>query len=325
MNYTEIAYCILLLLTIIVIVIYLYNRSNKSSIVSLKSLLGYKELFTNDNKSNPIVNLPTGDIHFISDNNSALIDTPIYNYKLKIKKTQEPGSAPSRMNDKKLDTFLDVSKNNNTKISKTDINGMPEDTTDIKYISVFMHREQLVGNTLYKPLGQYILATDKPLLLNKDITINNILDKRCLSYLASSSLTPIDYQLVWTSDINQDNEMFSAWHPIPPPGCIALGDVIVKGTDKPSSNYIACFPVSMLELSGVSNGVIWQSINDMGKLCYCWGAGNTDTFRITNSYNKDMNELNSVYNLPLQFMKNNTLHNTSSKNIFHNPNKGIQV
>jgi hypothetical protein len=45
----------------------------------------------------------------------------------------------------------------------------------------------------------------------------------------------------------------------------------------------------------------------MGKNCYCWGAGNINTFRATNIYSPDMNELQSVYNLPINLLQNNIL------------------
>jgi hypothetical protein len=56
-------------------------------------------------------------------------------------------------------------------------------------------------------------------------------------------------------------------------------------------------------------------MNDMGKNCYCWGAGNIDSFRTSNIYSSDMGELQSIYNLPLTTLDSNTVGNKiSNKN-----------
>ena len=153
-----------------------------------------------------------------------------------------------------------------------------------------------------------MILTDQP-FKNADVAVQSVLDKKCLclNYLTSSPITPAGYNLIWTSDLNADGQIFSVWHPIPPAGCIALGDVIVMGTEQPSNDLVACFPITMLDKTALSNGMIWKSINDMGKQCYCWGAGNIDTFRATNIYSPDMSDLQSVYNLPMNLLQNNIL------------------
>ena len=166
--------------------------------------------------------------------------------------------------------------------------------------------------------------------------INKILDKKCLINLTSSPIKPYNYELIWTSDLNTDGQIFSVWHPIPPAGCIALGDVIVMGTEQPSLELVPCFPITMLEQATLSNGIIWKAINDMGKMCYCWGAGNIDCFRATNIYDANMDILQTVYNLPLQLLANNTLTsnniqgnniqgNNSGNSINSMVNNGIQI
>jgi hypothetical protein len=68
----------------------------------------------------------------------------------------------------------------------------------------------------------------------------------------------------------------------------------------------------MLEHTGISNGILWNATNDMGKMAYCWGAGNLDTFMVSNSYDSKIPELKSVYNLNPQTLMNNTLNATST-------------
>jgi hypothetical protein len=218
-----------------------------------------------ESSSNMLVNLPSEDIHFLIDDNPMLITTPIINYKLSIF-------------DKK------------------------EDTQQVmKYISVFMHSTFQYKNSTYTPLGQYIVISDNPLDIS-DINselMKDIRNKKCICYLASSRIFPIDYKLIWTSDINKDGKIFSAWKPLPPPGYISMGDVIIGGIDKPALEYITCLPVNMLDSSfiGISNGLLWHGQNDMGKQCYCWSGGNIDTFRVSNIYNPNMEDLADVYNI----------------------------
>jgi hypothetical protein len=265
----KIAYIILLILTVIVFSIYLYQNSK------------LKDRFQNTNEPLlPLINLPTNDIHFITDNNPEFISTPILNYKLSIL----------------------ASPDNNDRITK--------------YISVFMHQTFQYNNTSYTPLGQYMHISNQPIDI-KAITSNvmtDIFGKKCINYICSSIYYPSDYKLIWTSDLNQDGQIFSVWQPIMPLGCVAIGDVIVSGVNKPPSAYITCLPSSMLNYSGISNGIIWRGINDMGNSCYCWGAGNLDTFRTSNTYNENMLELGTVFNIDLQQLNNNTLTHTTPTN-----------
>lgn len=284
----HIAYGVLIALSILLVLIYIFHNR--------------KELFTdaitiqsNNSINNPIVNLPANDIHFITDNNPNLINTVILNYKLMVNLDNAntiPTSAITNSN-----TSLES-------VIQANINLASLDNKTLKYLSVFQHKP---FNT-YKGLGQYVILTVQP-FENAEGAVQSVLDKNCLclNYLTSCPITPSGYDLIWTSDFNQDGHIFSVWHPIPPAGCIALGDIIVMGTEQPSNDLVACFPITMLGKTALSNGIIWKSINDMGKNCYCWGAGNIDTFRATNIYSPDMNELQSVYNLPMNLLKNNIL------------------
>jgi len=299
-------YYILLALVILIVCIYIiHNR---------------KELFTVVSSNDPIVNLPGNDIHFINDNNPKLIDVPIFNYKLitnmdKKVITPIPSNTYKTISEKFESINNNTNKNsknskNNNVLTNANTTNTVDKTTNsdnIKYLSVFQHKPF----DTYKGIGQYIILTDKP-FTDTTSAINSVLDKKCLNYLTSSPITPISYNLVWTSDLNKDGAIFSIWHPISPSGCATLGDIIVMGTDQPSTNLVACYPITMLEKTGLSNGIIWKSMNDMGKLCYCWGAGNIDTFRASNIYSSDMEELQSVYNLPLTTLGSNTLGNTQS-------------
>lgn len=241
----------------------------------------------------PLINLAEGDIHLIQDNNPTLIKTPIFNYPLKT-------------------------------ISLAD------DSTSKIYISVFMHSPFQYNTTTYSPLGQYIRVSKEPLDIsdmNSDL-MRDIRMKGCLNYLSSSTYYPVEYNLIWTSDILPDSgEIFSVWRPVPPPGMMALGDIIVSGTSAPAREYITCLPITMLNFAGVSNGILWHGKNDVGLDGYCWGAGNFDTFRASNTYGATMPELELVYNFNASVIRNNLISNVSSTPTQSNSttSNGIQI
>ena len=238
----------------------------------------------------PLINLADGDVHLIQDNNPTLIKTPVFNYPL------------------------------NT-IS------MKDNSTSKMYVSVFMHAQFQYNTTTYSPLGQYIRVSKEPLDIS-DINSNlmhNILSKGCLNYLSSSTYYPLEYNLIWTSDLLPNTgEIFSVWRPVPPPGMMTLGDIIVSGTSAPAREYITCLPITILNFAGVSNGILWHDKNDVGLECFCWGTGNFDTFRASNTYGATMPELNLVYNFNEQVIRSNLLTNepTNSTNTQSN---GIQI
>ncbi len=269
---TRIAYLVLLVLTVVVLSIYLYQNRYQNRWESF--LNGEPQILP------PLVNLASGDIHLIADNNPALIKTPVFNYPL-----------------------------NSISIADNTINKL--------YISVFMHNPFQYNTTTYTPLGQYVRVSSTPLDMT-DINSNLMVDirsKGCLNYLSSSIYYPSDYNLIWTSDALPDSgTIFSVWRPVAPPGMMALGDVIIPGTTKPTREYITCLPITMLSFAGISNGILWHGKNDVGLDGYCWGAGNFDTFRATNTYGATMPELSLVYNFDKQVINNNLITNSANPN-----------
>ena len=371
------AYYILCILILIIIAIYIIN--NKT------------ELFSGGNStSNSNTSIPVNDIHFISDNNTNLIDVPIFNYKLMIMKTNNksgpstptiptqtntrkttaqtksqvpkktiptstpkqkttltPTSTPKQKtsptsrqklsqsipkgitssdkftNIQQLDKFINTNTNTNTNItsnynnnknnknvdmnenenldmnenktvdtSYTKINLLLPENKQLKYLTVFHHKPF----ELYKGIGQTVIITDEP-FIDMTSAIASVKNRKCLNYLTSSPIMPVGYNLIWSSDLNDDNKIFSVWSPITPNGYVSLGDVIVMGIEQPPLDLCACYPVSLVDKTALSNGIIWSAINDMGKTCYCWGAGTISTFRASNQYNNNMLELQNVYNL----------------------------
>jgi hypothetical protein len=281
---------ILVALVILLILIYLFHNR--------------RELFTAIAQpvNNPIINLPGNDIHFITDNNPELINTPIFNYKLN-------NNTNGYMNTNKNNKNQHLPTPSNTQLIEKFSNLLADNSrVNEKYLSVFQHK----SFDIYKGLGQYAIITSTP-FTDTASAIKSVLDKKCLNFLTSSPIKPIGYTLVWTSDLNADNKIFSVWSPIPPSGCIALGDIIVMGTEQPSLDLIACYPITMLDKTALSNGIIWKASNDMGKICYCWGVGNIDMFKCSNTYSADMPELQSVYNLSSSVLTSNTVGNGNGK------------
>jgi hypothetical protein len=278
-------YIVLLVLTLFVLGIYLYQNRRL-------------EAFDNTQPLMPLVNLVDGDLHLIEDNNPSLIKTPIFNYPLTTISSISGNDASA-------------SSNSNSKV----------------YISVFMHDAFQYNTTKYTPLGQYIRVSSHPLDIS-DINSNLMVDirsKQCLNYLCSGSYYPVEYKLIWTSDIiPESGSIFSIWRPVPPAGCVALGDVIVSGVSKPAREYISCLPATMLTQTGLSNGILWHSKNDMGLDGYCWSAGNFDTFIASNTYSATMPELGLVYNFNKQVINNNLINNNLTKPTYDN-NNGVHV
>lgn len=241
--------------------------------------------FTNitNTTNQPLINLNPGDIHFINDNTPSLIEPVILNYKL----STNSGNPDNQGN---LDN-------------------------KIKYISVFKHKPTMIGMTTYLPLGSYCVASDSPIRNVVEYT-DKIKDKKILGYLVSPVITTNQYNLIWTSSFNTDREIISIWRPVCPAGATSLGDIIIPGLDTPNFNT-PCIPITMLQPLPVSSGIIWQSTNDSGADCYCWGAGNMEGFRATHKYGKDitvMPELENVYNLPAQYLTANTV-STPAENL----------
>uniref|UniRef100_A0A6C0EY65 Uncharacterized protein n=1 Tax=viral metagenome TaxID=1070528 RepID=A0A6C0EY65_9ZZZZ len=307
---------ILLLLTIIVILIYIKNQN-----VNLEYFQGPV-----DNIAIPLNNialLPASDIHFILDNTASLIETPVLNYKLTINNSNTSNSSMSNSNSS-MSTMGNMGNmanmanmanmgNNDTidNFENTISNGSRQ-----VYLSVFQHKA-FTDN--YKGLCQYVKISDTP--LDETTAIADVASNiKAVSILTSSSINPVRYNLIWTSDINQDGQIFSVWHPVPPAGAACLGDVIVSGTDTPDLDYIKCIPITMLTPANISNGIIWSATNDMGRQCFCWGAGNINQFRCSNIYNQSIPELNTVYNLPSEYLKQNTLLSNAEQS-----SKGVKV
>lgn len=294
---------ILLFLTIIVILIYLNNQNVKLEYFenpNVSTKPNTKPNTTQKPVQKSISFLPETDIHFILDNTVNLIETPVFNYKIKTNNTNT--AIPTNTY---IDKFTDTDTDTDT----------PTSTNPYVYLSVFHHKE--FANT-YNSLGQYVKISNVP--LDKDVALKDASNIKAVSILTSSTFNPLRYDLIWTSDINQDGEIFSIWHPIAPPGTVALGDIIVLGTDTPALNYVKCIPTTMLSPIHISNGILWSATNDMGRQCFCWGATNINLFRATLQYNDTMPELSTVYNLPPEFLKQNILLSSDEKN-----GKGVRV
>ena len=299
---------ILLLLTIIVILIYIKNQN-----VNLEY---FQDPIANIAiPLNNIALLPASDIHFILDNTASLIETPVLNYKLTINNSNTSNSSMSNSNSSmsSMGSMGSMgSMNGNTYDTENTISNGSRQV----YLSVF-HHKAFTDN--YKGLCQYVKISDTP--LDETTAIADVASNiKAVSILTSSSINPVSYNLIWTSDINQDGKIFSVWHPVPPTGSACLGDIIVSGTDTPELDYIKCIPITMLKPANVSNGIIWSATNDMGRQCFCWGAGNINQFRCSNIYNQSIPELNTVYNLPPEYLKQNTLLSNAEQT-----SKGVKI
>ena len=224
----------------------------------------------NNNNNNNTLQLDANDIHFIQDNTPDFVNASILNYKIKTRNT----------NNKALTTEKHL------------------------YLSIMEHKPATINFTQYRPMGQYLVISETP--IDEISTIKKNVDKKILSYLTSSNILTKQYNLIWTSDFNSDQQIISIWRPLPPEGATAMGDIIVLGTEPPNRE-VPCIPTTMLEQFPVSSGLLFHSVNDIGRDCYCWGCSNLETFRASNIYDKNMPDLQNIYNIPKQYLNNNTI------------------
>lgn len=108
----------------------------------------------------------------------------------------------------------------------------------------------IVKQNGFKPLG-YVAKEgyDKPLTA-------------AVAVKGAKVSAPIDYKRIWGdwgSGADQDG---SIWEPIPPVGYVALGTVVVKGYDKPSTSEVVCIHKSLVTTTTIGE-VIWGD----------WGSG----------------------------------------------------
>ena len=341
---------LLLFLIVIILFIYLINQNkNLEYFDSSRSIPTYNSSISN------LPNLPNDDIHFVLDSTESFIEMPVLNYKLNVynKNMMLPPSIspssdmlsnrqpnmtrpnmPPNMTRPNIPPYMpsdmpsdmsylpnmspmpsNLEQNNNNMIQNTD------SSKEQVYITVFKHKGIGVDNSnsnKYSPLGQYIQISNEP--LDPKTAISNVISKKVLSTLTSSNVNPIRYNLIWSSDMNEDGQIFTAWHPVGPTGYVALGDIIVMGVESPPLNYIRCLPINKLEPINVSSGVLWQSRNNLGTNCICWGASNLELFRVTNEYNINIPELKFVFNLPQQYLNQNTILQNATDS-----SKGVKV
>lgn len=78
---------------------------------------------------------------------------------------------------------------------------------------------------------------------------------------------PTGYKWLWDDKGTRASQNGSCWRPIPPKGYAALGDVMVKGWDKPQGsqvNQIVCVKKS-LTVPGVIGDLIWNDKKSGGR------------------------------------------------------------
>ena len=307
---------ILLCLTSIVLIIYLYNQNANLEYFEELSIQPSNTINNISEKTYSSLNIPSmplGDIHFIIDNSSSLIEIPLLNYKLSISKSKPKYKSKSKSSNTN-------NTNNGTFETFETFETVEKAKTSDTYISVFYHKN--LGNK-YAALGQYIHISKQPIIVDDILKTNLIKTKKSLNILTSSLIMPIRYGLIWSSDINEDGHIFSVWHPYTQKGYTCMGDIIVLGTNAPPLDYVRCLPISILEYYNMSNGIIWHSTNDMNNNCYCWGATNIDLFRATNEYTNSMYELSTVYNLPQKYLQRNTL--TNKADVSSSISNGVHI
>lgn len=330
----ETYYVLALLLFLIVIILFIYLINQNKNLEYFNSSQSIKTQIEQISSFSNIPNLPNDDIHFVLDSTESFIEISVLNYKLNNRNMSylplmyrpppPPDMTPSPdmsypppdmsyppPNMSPMPSNLD--QNNTNMIQNRD------DSMEPVYITVFKHKGIGINNSnKYSPLGQYIHISNEP--LDPKTAISTVISKKVLSTLTSSNVNPIRYNLIWSSDMNEDGEIFTAWHPVGPTGYVALGDVIVMGVESPPFDYIRCLPINKLEPINVSSGVLWESTNNLGTNCICWGASNLELFRVTNEYNINMPELKFVFNLPQQYLKQNIILQNATDS-----SKGVRV
>ncbi|OUS49212.1 hypothetical protein BE221DRAFT_188456 [Ostreococcus tauri] len=73
---------------------------------------------------------------------------------------------------------------------------------------------------------------------------------------------PIDFENIWTSD----NKDVSFWKPIAPAGYAAIGNIVTKSIEKPSTECVVCVREALTDIATTPPGVEWKSSRGFRKI-----------------------------------------------------------
>jgi hypothetical protein len=129
-----------------------------------------------------------------------------------------------------------------------------------KYLTVIHHQPFNYQNKQYLPIGQFSIITNEEIPQKSNFFTNAIRENESAHLCSSINSVPSDYQEIWNSNMMYEptSTPFSIWRPIPKPGFISLSDVIVRGMQKPNTNFITCVPIEHTVQLNNSNSLIWS-------------------------------------------------------------------
>lgn len=90
---------------------------------------------------------------------------------------------------------------------------------------------------------------------------------------------PVDWRFIWSDQGSGANEDGSCWRPLAPQGYVALGDVFVKGYNKPQGVQVMCVAQELV-YAGVISQAIWTDAGSGAQRDFsAWQISTSQEFR----------------------------------------------
>lgn len=177
-----------------------------------------------------------------------------------------------------------------------------------KYISFWIRNDDI---NYYLPIGNVAVITDIPANIN-DLSQDQVLG---LSYLVKGGAFPTDFEKVWDNSHNREQQPMTIWKVIPPPGYVALTDIVSPGYDKPSTDLITCLPIDAVIQNDSINDALWKTPSPKNKTSdgqdisppysgSVWSIGKYGFFFGKDSYDKPNNRNDKVFSIKEDLLNN---------------------
>lgn len=93
---------------------------------------------------------------------------------------------------------------------------------------------------------------------------------------------PVDWQFIWNDVGSGADQDGACWRPIPPKGYVALGDVFIRGYERPTGQQVMCVREDLVFAGTVSTYSIWTDAGSGADRDFgAWEIGVSAAFRDT--------------------------------------------
>ncbi len=177
-----------------------------------------------------------------------------------------------------------------------------------RYLSFWQRNDDI---NYYSPVGQVAIITDIP------ASINDLEEEvqKGIGFLVKGGKPAADFEKIWENSRHKNQEPMTVWKVIPPEGYVALGDIVVKGYNKPDKYMISCLPKEILSNKGVINNFLWKSPTPVSKTSSgedisppnsvsFWSIGEYGFFFAKDSYEMPINRSDKVFTINQDILNN---------------------